>query len=116
MSLASTTSDQPVRPPVRASRAWAAQSPTSLLAPFSIDRRECLPDDVAIDFRVPSRIGARLFEPNDQLGGRGYDQNWILRRGAPGLAPAARLADLTSGRILEISTTEPGIQWTFTTV
>jgi uncharacterized zinc-type alcohol dehydrogenase-like protein len=37
------------QPAVRAARAWAAQSSTSPLAPFSIDRREPLADDVAID-------------------------------------------------------------------
>jgi hypothetical protein len=44
--------------------------------------------------------------------GRGYDHNWVLdRAGQAGLAHAARLVDPTSGRALDISTTEPGIQF-----
>src|SRR5262245_27921297 len=49
MSTAPVSSSSDVRPPVRASRAWAAQSATSRLAPFSIERREPLADDVVID-------------------------------------------------------------------
>jgi len=49
MSTASAPSSPPVRPPVRATRAWAARNTTSRLAPFSIERREPLADDVVID-------------------------------------------------------------------
>jgi aldose 1-epimerase len=65
------------------------------------------------DFRAAAPIGARIEQSNAQLRyGRGYDHNWVLyRAGQTGLAHAARLADPTSGRALDISTTEPGIQF-----
>jgi aldose 1-epimerase len=64
------------------------------------------------DFRQPTPIGARIDEDNVQLkNGGGYDHNWVIDRGGPGLEPAARLVDPKSGRTLEVSTTEPGIQF-----
>ena len=65
------------------------------------------------DFRTETPIGARIEQPNVQLRyGRGYDHNWVLdRAGQAGLAHVARLVDPTSGRALDISTTEPGIQF-----
>jgi aldose 1-epimerase len=63
------------------------------------------------DFRAPLSIGARLRDADDQLQrGRGYDHNFVLRGTAGTLRAAARLRDPSSGRVLEISTTEPGIQ------
>jgi aldose 1-epimerase len=48
----------------------------------------------------------------DQLRfGKGYDHNWVLSRYGVGLALAARLADAKTGRIVEVWTTEPGIQF-----
>jgi aldose 1-epimerase len=42
---------------------------------------------------------------------RGYDHNFVLNKTAPGaLEPAARMEDPASGRILEVLTTEPGMQ------
>ena len=64
------------------------------------------------DFRAPQRVGERINEPNEQIRrGLGYDHNFVLTRSDTGLAFAARLADSTSGRTLEIHTTEPGIQF-----
>jgi aldose 1-epimerase len=65
------------------------------------------------DFRRATPIGARIDQSDTQLRyGRGYDHNWVLDRAATaGLAHAARLVDSTSGRALDISTTEPGIQF-----
>ena len=64
------------------------------------------------DFRSPVRIGAHLHDAEEQLmHGRGYDHNFVLR-GAPGtLRTAARLRDPSSGRVLDVSTTDPGIQF-----
>jgi aldose 1-epimerase len=64
------------------------------------------------DFRSPARIGARIGGPDEQLArGGGYDHNFVLDRDAPtGLSLAARLFEPESGRVLEILTTEPGIQ------
>jgi aldose 1-epimerase len=64
------------------------------------------------DFRNPTAIGARLRSPDPQmLIGRGYDHNYVLRKSKPGaLDLAARVSDPKSGRTLELSTTEPGVQ------
>jgi len=65
------------------------------------------------DFRAPTAVGARIDAPHPQLGfAGGYDHNWVLdRAGQSGLAHAARLVDPTTGRTLDVSTTEPGIQF-----
>jgi aldose 1-epimerase len=56
-------------------------------------------------------IGARIDAQDEQIGfGRGYDHNFVVR-GTPGtLRPAARVVDKKSGRVLEMFTTEPGVQ------
>ena len=64
------------------------------------------------DFRSPHAIGERIRENNVQLmRGQGYDHNWVLNRHGSGLEPAARLSDPDSGRVLTMSTKEPGIQF-----
>jgi len=64
------------------------------------------------DFRVPTAVGARIGAPNEQIRfGRGYDHNWVLDRTNAGLTHAARVVDPTSGRTLDVSTTEPGMQF-----
>lgn len=65
------------------------------------------------DFRLPVPIGARIREGDEQLiRGQGYDHCWALRGGvAPQLREAARVAHPGSGRVLEVLTTEPGIQF-----
>jgi aldose 1-epimerase len=65
------------------------------------------------DFRTPHAIGERINQNDAQLRyGKGYDHNFVLnRRGAAGLVQAARVTEPTSGRTLEISTTEPGLQF-----
>jgi aldose 1-epimerase len=65
------------------------------------------------DFRMPHRIGERLAEADEQLvAGHGYDHNFVLDRAADGkLAFAARVYEPRSGRVMEIFTTEPGIQF-----
>jgi aldose 1-epimerase len=64
------------------------------------------------DFRKPTPIGARIGQDNAQLkNGNGYDHNWVLNKSGTGLQVAARLTDPKSGRSMEISTTEPGLQF-----
>jgi len=65
------------------------------------------------DFRKLTAIGARIEQNDEQLKfGQGYDHNWVLSRtGTGSLAPAARMEEPSSGRVLEVSTTEPGIQF-----
>jgi aldose 1-epimerase len=64
-----------------------------------------------MDFTKPVAIGARIDQKDEQLGlGHGYDHNWVVN-GNPGtLRLAARVHDPASGRILEVQTTEPGVQ------
>ena len=66
------------------------------------------------DFRTPHAIGERIRDNNPQLKiGRGYDHNWVLNRApaSTNMIKAAMLRDPASGRILNIYTTEPGIQF-----
>ncbi len=64
------------------------------------------------DFRVPVPIGARIAQSNPQLQrGKGYDHNFVLNRSDNGLVHAVHVLDPTTGRTLDISTTEPGLQF-----
>ena len=79
-----------------------AQIPTGELAPVA---------GTPFDFTRPRRIGERIARDHPQLAiGRGYDHNFVLdHRGAePGLAAIVR--EPISGRVLEVLTTEPGVQ------
>jgi aldose 1-epimerase len=65
------------------------------------------------DFTKPAAIGARINQDDEQLKfGKGYDHNWVLEKrkgGEPRLA--AEVYEPGSGRVLEVLTTEPGIQF-----
>jgi aldose 1-epimerase len=75
--------------------------PTGALAPV---------DRTPFDFRKPAAIGARINDAHVQLGyGRGYDHNFVLNR--RGTSHAAAVVEPTTGRTLDISTTEPGVQF-----
>ncbi len=81
----------------------ADQVPTGELAPVA---------GTALDFRQLTPIGARIRSGEQQmLYARGYDHNFVLRKlaGEP-LPLAARMYDPASGRLLEVRTTEPGLQ------
>ena len=62
-----------------------------------------------MDFLKPEKIGARI----DQIinGGGGYDHCYVVDGKIGKLRPAAKIVELKSGRVMEISTTEPGIQF-----
>jgi aldose 1-epimerase len=64
------------------------------------------------DFRKPTPIGARIDSSDEQIKlGGGYDHNFVLRRKADDpISLAARVVEPTTGRVLEVSTTEPGVQ------
>jgi aldose 1-epimerase len=64
------------------------------------------------DFTNSTAIGTRIDQDDPQLKlGRGYDHNWVLNNGTPAsLFLAAQAYDQHSGRVLEVLTTEPGIQ------
>ncbi|MCY3017990.1 MAG: galactose mutarotase [Planctomycetota bacterium] len=65
-----------------------------------------------LDFTKPVVIGARIDQDDEQLRfGKGYDHNWVLNGGGGNLALAARVTEPTSGRTMEVYTTEPGIQF-----
>jgi len=66
------------------------------------------------DFRAPRRIGDQIRDARDQqiLYARGYDHNFVLRARQPGIATrAARVVDPASGRVLEVLTDQPGVQF-----
>ena len=65
-----------------------------------------------MDFRKPTRIGARIDGATEQLKfGMGYDHNWVLNKPKAGLTLAARLHDPRTGRVMEVLTSEPGLQF-----
>jgi aldose 1-epimerase len=64
------------------------------------------------DFNKPTEIGARIKDANEQLKlAGGYDHNWILRGKLGAMKEAAKVYDPKSGRVLTVSTTEPGVQF-----
>jgi aldose 1-epimerase len=78
--------------------------PTGELAPV---------EGTAFDFRIPKPLGPGQRSSEEQIViGRGYDHNWVLNHGEsdePELV--ARMSEPTTGRYLEIWTTEPGLQF-----
>jgi aldose 1-epimerase len=63
------------------------------------------------DFRKPAAIGVRINDDNEQLKfGKGYDHNFVLNHQGAGLVLAARVTDPESGRVMEVLTTQPGVQ------
>lgn len=77
--------------------------PTGAIAPVA---------GTPFDFRAPHAIGERIDADNEQLRfAGGYDHNFVLNHAGTGLALAARVSDSASGRVLEIRTDQPGIQF-----
>ena len=77
--------------------------PTGVLQPV---------EGTPFDFRKSVAIGARIDDDNEQLrNGKGYDHNFVLNRSGDGLVHAAHVFDPSTGRVLDVSTTEPGIQF-----
>ncbi|MCA9080211.1 MAG: galactose mutarotase, partial [Planctomycetaceae bacterium] len=63
-----------------------------------------------LDFRKATRIGERI-ETLDEASTIGYDHNFVVNGTAGELRPVAKLKDPNSGRVLELLTTEPGVQF-----
>jgi aldose 1-epimerase len=64
-----------------------------------------------MDFTRPTTIGARIDQQDEQLVlGKGYDHNWVLNSKGV-LELAATVFEKTSGRVMEVDTTEPGVQF-----
>ena len=77
--------------------------PTGELAPVA---------GTPFDFTTPHRIGARIAAKHPQLEcGLGYDHNFVIDSADRSLALAATVREPASGRVLEVLTTEPGVQF-----
>ena len=73
--------------------------PTGELAPVK---------GTGLDFTQPRRIGDRIADYESLA--KGYDHNFVLNHGGGKLGLAARVREPKSGRVMEVSTTEPGVQ------
>jgi aldose 1-epimerase len=77
--------------------------PTGVLQPV---------DGTPFDFRTPTAIGARIGQADEQLKfGGGYDHNWVINKPMGQLGLMARVYEPTTGRVLEVFSTEPGLQF-----
>jgi len=65
-------------------------------------------DGTPLDFTEPTAIGARIAELAQT---RGYDHNYVLKNAGGSLVLAARVYEPRSGRVMEVRTTEPGMQF-----
>jgi len=75
---------------------------------------ECMPiEDTPFDFREPTSIGSRINSDHKQMhvGPGGYDHSFLLNGNAGELRKAAVLSEPETGRILEVFTEEPAIQF-----
>jgi aldose 1-epimerase len=77
--------------------------PTGVLAPVA---------GTPLDFRAVHRIGDRIRADHEQLRfAGGYDHNFVLDRAGATLSPAARVYDPVSTLMVDVFTTEPGMQF-----
>ena len=96
-------SDEVMLPADKYTPVTAMLIPTGELAPV---------EGTPFDFRKSTGIGARIHEDNAQLKiAGGYDHNWVLRGANGEKKTAARVYDPASGRVLTVTTTEPGVQF-----
>lgn len=65
------------------------------------------------DFRKATKVGAGIDKVEDEQikAGGGYDHCWVLKRSGDGLVQFATVKDPESGRVMEVFTTEPGVQF-----
>jgi aldose 1-epimerase len=65
-----------------------------------------------LDFTKPYLIGLRINEDNQQLKyGHGYDHNWVLNNKKDEVALNVRLTEPTTGRVMEVYSNKPGVQF-----
>ena len=77
--------------------------PTGVLQPV---------EGTPFDFRKSFVIGARINDDNEQLKlGKGYDHNFVLDRKGGSLELAARVREPKSGRVMEVLTDQPAVQF-----
>lgn len=66
----------------------------------------------ALDFREPTAIGHRINATDQQIVfGKGYDHNYVLNHAGSASTVSATVTEPKSGRVMQIYTTEPGIQF-----
>jgi aldose 1-epimerase len=64
------------------------------------------------DFRTATPVGSRINSADEQIKfANGYDDNWVLNKPADALGLAASVYEPTSGRLMEVFTTSPGVQF-----
>ena len=64
------------------------------------------------DFTTSRKIGQHIDAPDEQIQfGGGYDHNFVLKGNAGAMRVAARVSDRGAGRVMEVTTTEPGVQF-----
>jgi len=69
-------------------------------------------DGTPFDFRKSTAIGARINDPDKQLQyGPGYDHNWVINKPLGKLGLQARVYEPTTGRVMEVWSSEPGLQF-----
>ncbi len=77
--------------------------PTGELAPVA---------GTPLDFHHPTAIGARINDDNEQMKlGGGYDHNYVLNGKIGTMQQSARVVEPTTGRVLTVETTQPGMQF-----
>ena len=69
-------------------------------------------DGTPFDFRKPTAIGARINQEDEQLKfGKGYDHNWVVNKPMGEFGLMARVTEPTTGRVMEVLSAEPGLQF-----
>jgi aldose 1-epimerase len=64
------------------------------------------------DFRRPTAIGAHIDDADEQIRiGHGYDHNWVIRKSLGSLGVVATVYEPETGRVLEVSSSAPGLQF-----
>ena len=106
----------------------ADPTPEALNCELEINADFCIPiDETSIptgeilkvegtpfDFRTPHTVGERIHDTTDQqiVNGTGYDHCYVLNKREPGeLSFAVKCTEPVSGRVMEMYTTEPGVQF-----
>jgi aldose 1-epimerase len=68
--------------------------------------------DTPFDFTTPHAVGERIDAADEQIKlGGGYDHNWVFTKHDGQLNLVAKVSEPTSGRVMEVLTTEPGVQF-----
>lgn len=83
------------------------------ILPGAIPTGRILPvEGTPMDFRSPKRIGDEIGADYEQLTlVQGYDHNWVLKKASGGLEKAAEVEDDQAGRVMEVWTDLPGVQF-----